>query len=287
MNKLLRTNRHPVVVFESKEPSSRTTCQGGNVATICMLTLAGLIYVYYTGNRRLATGVSALAYKVSQHQTEATPIISSSQGNPKDDFWFFEIRFRAVVIIAMIISYLLFKLAKYLHNKYFQYKLYVPQNSENNRHFKTHLFIEIFNNDKKEILYLQSIRTALINLTFNPSTTVDAIYLTRVGCVSGQLYLRWNKGYFHILHKKFPFPDIVSVPFFKYRKVRNMMKGEVIARLLIEQDLLYSLEGVYRKQIDVEEDNSTEEELTRDEINTTQPDPIVIHKPPKIGRAHV
>ena len=275
--------------FDEDSVENTFTFISGILTIVCMLTLAGLIYVYYTGNRRLATGVSALAYKVSQHQTEATPIISSSQGNPNDDFWFFEIRFRAVVIIAMIISYLLFKLAKYLHNKYFQYKLYIPQNSENNRHFKTHLFVEIFNNDKKEILYLQSIRTALINLTFNPSTTVDAIYLTRVGCLSGQLYLRWDKGYFHILHKKFQFPDIVSVPFFKYRKVRNMMKGEVIARLLIEQDLLYSLEGVYRKQVDEEEGNSTEEELrqddnntiqlTQEDINTIRPDPIVIHKP--------
>lgn len=219
----------------------------GLISVICFISLLGLITIYCTSNRRITALVASLTAQIGRHPANAYPALSVQPDQAHDEFLFFEIRFRVVIVIAMIVSYLLFKLIKYLNNKYFQYRMYIPQMSSNARHYKTHLFIEIFTDEDKEILYLQSIRTTLLNITLNPDTKITVKELNRVG-LNGQLKIDWTKGYYHILKDKFLYPEVISVPFFKYRKVQGMMKTVIYARLLIQQDVFYSLDGLYSRQ---------------------------------------
>jgi hypothetical protein len=171
-----------------------------------------------------------------------------------EDFVFFEVRFRAILVIAMGVSYVAFKLAKYVHQKFFQYRIFIPSLSTTANNHQTHLYIELFNQSEKELLYLNSICSSLLNVTLHARTKVTlGTYTSK--CLHGQLSLIWKRGYYHVQDNLFTYPAIVSVPVTKVLKIKRMCKANTHARLLILEDIFYSVDAITsRKKVTEEKD---------------------------------
>ncbi len=219
----------------------------GGLLGFVSLTTAVLIIVYVcVGKERLSAILASMTVMIHQQRTQALEPLMSSDKSPfpaeEKDPVFFEIKFRAAILIVMIISFLIFNIFKYVNNRYLKFRVYMPKPSNRDRDHKVHFYLEIFNENEKELLYLNSVRSSLLNLRVHSKTRVSVADYSQ-SCLFGQLSLSWEKGCYEVLSHEFPYPMVTSVSPFKTWKVQRMLRGPIHARTLILEDVFYSMES--------------------------------------------
>ena len=188
--------------------------------------------------RLVQTFIYSILFQISQAKSETENFFSHTNFN------FLEIKIRTQILIGMCVSYLLFKLAKYLYIKYLKFRVILPNPSGQATKFATHIYLELLSDQEKCILYLMLANTSLVNLTMNPRTQAY-IYKYDKYWFSGLLHFNWSKGHFRILNLKFEYPSAISVPFNKMWSVGRILKAQNhFSRIIIQQDVFYSIDGL-------------------------------------------
>jgi len=156
------------------------------------------------------------------------------------------------MIVWMIISGLVFQLVMYIYKKHLKYTWFIPPVSKQTLDYKSHLFIEITSQQQKQILYLNSIGTSLINILFHPKTRVHPFSYEQ-HYFSGTLTVNWTFGKYKVNGQKYKYPTKLYIPFTKMFQVRAIMKTINHARLLFLEDVFYAIEGLNNRSLSVDQ----------------------------------
>ena len=239
----------------------------GLISLISFATLIGILIHYCKRNGYIAATLTSLAAQIGMTQAVTnyhqpnditkdciTRIVKffyllsfninnilAGTTNPEADTdkhnpMFVEIKFRFILVFIMTISIIVAAISKYIYKKYLQYRVFLPKLASNARNYQCHLYIEIINDKEKELIYLVSIGTTLINVTFNPRTRLDVISLTK-NLLHGQLHVQWKRGTYYVFQTLYMYPTTLFIPFTKLFKVARMMRRQTSARLLILEDV--------------------------------------------------
>jgi hypothetical protein len=229
------------------------------ISTISTLVMAIFIKHYCSQSARFATFLTALYALVGQGQAlsdtefrqppEITPPkTAASEQESADQYTLFEIKFKVVTFVIMILSLLTLKIAKIIYNKYFKHRIFIPDSADQVRNFSCHLYLEVINPYAKEYVYLLSIGTSMINVHLDAKTRVLARN------IQGPIYrkymvLEWHRGRYFVHNQQFKYPCEVQIPFTKYFALRRMLKDQCATRLLVYEDCFYAIQSLSEKAI--------------------------------------
>ena len=224
---------------------------GGNIARglTFVLSLVGVVaaiifiaycYKQHKGNKLAAAMTTFALGKLPTAQ--ARPILNHEHAMAARN----EFNYRLYLVIAMFVTYMIYRLGKFLFNRYIKYRLVIPKISAQADKYQCHLYIEVLSHTEKVILYLLTIASNTINIEFHKDTWVKIDSL-KTSCFDTLLYLKWNCGQFRLLNDTtYDMPLVVTVPFYFRYKVQRMIKGDCCIRLLIYEDVFYQLKTLIR-----------------------------------------
>jgi len=252
---LLISQQHIDQWFDQDSIEMSTILIMAILGTLCTAALV-LFIIYYCRNHRHSLVLMSSLYAMAK-QAEATIQDDTNYGIPEEPIrqepvspYLFEIRFRIKIIVWMIISGLIFQLVMYIYKKHLKYTWFIPPVSKQTLDYKSHLFIEITSQQQKQILYLNSIGTSLINILFHPGTRVYPVSYEQ-HYFSGTLTVRWTFGKYKVNGQKYEYPIKVYVPLSKKFQVQAIMKTINHARLLFLEDVFYAIEGLNNRSLSV------------------------------------
>jgi hypothetical protein len=157
-----------------------------------------------------------------------------------------EFKYRMFLLAAAIIAYLCYKFMIFMYHRYLAYRVVIPQITGDTSIYRCHVYLEIVNERSKALLYVVSIAAAMVNVTFCADTRVKIKGVTNTLCTT-ILHLEWENGYFKLFHDiKCMYPSAIHVPFFSRWTVTKMAKLPTHGRILILQDVYYSLTPLVR-----------------------------------------
>lgn len=192
---------------------------------------------------KIMTGMSGLAMQ-NMGRAEALKVETPNEklGEISDQTLAYnEFKYRMFLLASAITAYLIYKFMVFIYNRYLAFRIIVPQISGDTSVYRCHVYLEVVNEKRKVLLYVASIAAAMVNVTFCADTRVK-IKGVRNSCLSTLLELEWESGYFKLFHDvKCMFPNLVKVPFYHRMAVTRMVKTQCHGRILIFQDVYYSL----------------------------------------------
>ena len=152
-----------------------------------------------SGRRKVTATLASLASQIAEKPIEATPIqepwtnytwlnhhnpsMPKTQpliGQPnQESLVVFEIRFRLALVIVMVTTVIGYKLIKYIYNRYFKYKIFIPSVDENGPSCKLHFYLEVYTDNDSCLLYMRSIKGSFMNLTLDTRATAQIVGISR------------------------------------------------------------------------------------------------------------
>ena len=231
------------------------------LSILCFLLLGCVIMQTCSGKRQISATLASFAAQISKKRIEALEIPPSMTNNtliselalPQTQPLYerpneashvvFEIRFRLALIIVMIISFVGYKLIKYIYQKYFKYRIFVPEMNHAGPSCKLHFYLDVYKDNNSCLVYMRSIKSSFMSLTLDPRTSAKIIGLSK-HLFYDYIEVHWSHGRYKIHDRVYEYPTQISVPWFKIWQVRKILSHDPKGRILILDDVMYSLDAI-------------------------------------------
>lgn len=158
-----------------------------------------------------------------------------------------ELRYRGYLILATIITYLGYKLLKYLYHRFLIYRVIMPGIAGYQSNQRSHFYLEVASPKGVVLLYLITVSASMINIAFHEKLQVTIASLER-NWFSTILKVQWKHGVYRLFNDvKCSFPTHIPVPLLKRRDIIQMYKDKCHVRLLIHEGVFYDYHAVLGK----------------------------------------
>lgn len=212
-----------------------------------------IILCFYTGRMKLLFTTLLSQLPQGANATEILPHYCNN-------FFYHLVISTSYHILYGLLVILSYQLLKRLYYKIILFRYYIPVKGENQCHpGKTHLYLEIFSDSDKLLLYIGSIQTSILNFRLSKTVHVTNLSLTNRICFNF-LKISWSENNYafepHIFStaagirrshsdptpiSTFSLPLHILINPLKYRKLKRILTNQYASRTLLLSDVFYPL----------------------------------------------